>query len=176
MPGDLSNHGRYHFHFPPRLCSSPLIDSAKPLAIQQLLRLVFVHTFSADQEVYLGVVQTRRAKGDTRDRSGHFGRVQLTGRKAMIGGGLQPPYDRFSQAVALNRYTELLPAFKPGRILGCDERGTGLDRGEGEFYPLGRGIMERASWRYPLWLSAFPYGSNAFRPGIKRGFKTGSKI
>jgi hypothetical protein len=40
--------------------------------------------------------------------------------------------------------------------LGRDGRGTGVDPVRVGFHPVGRGIMERDSWRYPLWLSVFP--------------------
>ena len=59
-------------------------------------------------------------------------------------------------------------ATKFHRISSCEGRGTGPDRGGVSFHLAGRAMTLRDSWRYPLWLSAFTYGSEAFRPAIRR--------
>ena len=46
-----SNHGRYHFHTSQLASALAVSDSPKQARIQQLLRLMFVLTLSADQEV-----------------------------------------------------------------------------------------------------------------------------
>ena len=66
-------------------------------------------------------------------------------------------------------------ATKFRRILSCDGRGTGLDRGEGEFssfHPRDHGPVR---WRYPLWLSAFAYGFKALWPAVGGGSRQRAK-
>ncbi len=57
-------------------------------------------------------------------------------------------------------------ATESARILSCAERGTGLDQHECEFSSAASSNQRADWWRYPLWLSAFPYGFEAFRPAI----------
>ena len=59
--------------------------------------------------------------------------------------------------------------------LGRAGRGTGLDHGEGEFSPVGTRDHGAGRWRYPLWLSAFPYGFKAFGRAIGRGSRQRAK-
>ena len=60
-------------------------------------------------------------------------------------------------------------ATKFDRNLSCGGRGTGPDRGEGEFSPGGPAITERDWWHYPLWLSAFPCCFRMFPPATGGG-------
>ena len=64
---------------------------------------------------------------------------------------------------------------KSARILSFAERGTGLDHVEAEFHPLGRAIIKRDWWRYPLWVSAFPCSFKVFRPASGRGSRQHAK-
>ena len=47
--------------------------------------------------------------------------------------------------------------------------------GRASLDPVGRGIMERDSWRYPPWLSRFPRWFRVFRPAIGRGSRQRAK-
>jgi hypothetical protein len=58
---------------------------------------------------------------------------------------------------------------KSRRISSCAGRGTGMDHGEGEFFTLGGGILERNSSRYPPWVSAFACCFGMFLPFVGRG-------
>ncbi len=59
--------------------------------------------------------------------------------------------------------------------LSCAGRETGLDHGEREFSPIVPRDRAGDWWRYPLRLSAFPYGFEAFRPAVGPGSRQQAK-
>ena len=66
-------------------------------------------------------------------------------------------------------------AMKFNRILGCGERGTGVDLGKGEFTSAGSSNHGARFVAYPLWLSAFPCYFWAFRRAIEWGSRPQAK-